>query len=708
MKPVQIGRHAFLVLTFSAIALSASLPARAETLNLKRVVLSTGGVAYVEHEAEVTGDGELTLSVPLDQVDDVLKSITIVDSQGRPGIIRLPGREPLREIFRRFPFNAGAFQSPATLLNALQGVEIGVQGAQRFQGRLLRAVPETVRLSDKLGTVTRHRVSLMTNTGLQQFILEEADAVTFADAELQRQMGAALAAIAGHRIRDRRLLRIVTKGDGTRRVRVGYVVAAPLWKISYRLSLPPTGTDDTESNARLQGWAVIENMSGHDWHDVELTLTSGHPVTFRQPLYAAYYLARPEVPVDVPGRILPHRDTGAFAGDYRTRSDEEKEQGKDELRKTKRGAGGAGRFERQLADKAMGQAALQSRAATAEPPSMIGGTAPAPMAQSEEAATEVRFRFPEPVSVASGQSLVVPIIDRNLPVERLALYQPGTHRLHPLASVRLTNDSDTALPPGILTLYESATAGGAGTTHLGDARMSVLPAGEERLVSFALDRKLRIDREVKRREIISKGKISRGLFELTLLFEQTTIYRLKGAAHEDRVVVIEHPRQAGFKLTAPKGDGVSLTTGHHRIRRELAAGGNEKLVVTLQHPRLQKLQLINLSLVQIARYAKTGELDESLRQAFKKMAALRGEIERQERQLKEFEGQRKKVFEEQRRIRENLVRVPRDSDLYRRYLAKLDRQENALERLDTTTEHARLGVNKSRDALSDYVANLEL
>src|SRR5690242_18350391 len=52
-----------------------SAPAWAGDLTLKRVMLSTGGVAYLEYEAAVDGDATLTLNVPLDQVDDVLKSI---------------------------------------------------------------------------------------------------------------------------------------------------------------------------------------------------------------------------------------------------------------------------------------------------------------------------------------------------------------------------------------------------------------------------------------------------------------------------------------------------------------------------------------------------------------------------------------------------------------------------------------------------------
>jgi hypothetical protein len=42
---------------------------------------------------------------------------------------------------------------------------------------------------------------------------------------------------------------------------------------------------------------VLENTSGHDWRDVEVTLAAGSPRALRQALYRAYYVDRPEVPV---------------------------------------------------------------------------------------------------------------------------------------------------------------------------------------------------------------------------------------------------------------------------------------------------------------------------------------------------------------------------------------------------------------------------
>src|SRR6266702_6839085 len=89
----------------AASILLAALPADAADLGLKRVVLSTGGVGYFEYEAAVEGDATLALDVPLDQVDDVLKSLVVYDAAGSAGAITLPGREPLTQSFIDLPFD---------------------------------------------------------------------------------------------------------------------------------------------------------------------------------------------------------------------------------------------------------------------------------------------------------------------------------------------------------------------------------------------------------------------------------------------------------------------------------------------------------------------------------------------------------------------------------------------------------------------------
>jgi hypothetical protein len=158
------------VLLFPAAASAAS------DLALKRVMLSTAGLAYLEFEAQVTDDAALAFDVPLDQVDDVLKSLVVYAGNGGVAEASLPGREPLKQVFGDLPFDEAALDSPASLLNALRGAEVRVGSSHPITGKLLKVVSETQRIADTV-TTTRNRVSILTETGLQQFILEEADTV---------------------------------------------------------------------------------------------------------------------------------------------------------------------------------------------------------------------------------------------------------------------------------------------------------------------------------------------------------------------------------------------------------------------------------------------------------------------------------------------------------------------------------------------------
>src|SRR5262249_36227487 len=72
----------------------------AQDLALKRVMLSSGGLGYFEYEANVDGDATLKLTVSLQQVDDVLKSLVVYDDKGGVGGLSLPGREPLANTFK--------------------------------------------------------------------------------------------------------------------------------------------------------------------------------------------------------------------------------------------------------------------------------------------------------------------------------------------------------------------------------------------------------------------------------------------------------------------------------------------------------------------------------------------------------------------------------------------------------------------------------
>ncbi|MDP1749515.1 MAG: DUF4139 domain-containing protein [Reyranella sp.] len=649
----------------------------AQDLALKRVMLSSGGMGYFEYEATVDGDATLKLTVSLQQVDDVLKSLVVYDDKGGVGGLSLPGREPLAQAFKDLPFDQESLGSPSQLLATLKGAQVMVGGSRSVSGRIVSVQEETVSLGNDKGTTTRTRVTLFTDRGLQQFILEDAENLQFADSALRDKVGQALIAIQSNRAMDARTIELSARGQGKRTVRVAYIVEAPVWKASYRLTL---GADLTAARSALQGWATIENLSGQDWKDVDLTLVSGRPVAFHQALYNAYYVTRPEIPVEVAGRLMPSMDRGGV-----------------QATQPKASTMPAPAPYRPQQERSM--------AAGAAPPPPPPVAAAADQIEATDAATQVVFKFPRAVSVDNGRTLSIPIIDRQVPAQRLALYQADTAARNPLAAIRLTNDGESGLPPGLITIYERDKAGNV--SYVGDARLSGFPVGETRLLAYALDEKITIERDVSQADRLATGTISQGVLKLSRIVRQTTVYRVRGPAKEPRQLLVVQRRLTGWTLTKPDAKGVDISEGNYRIPFALPGGDQtQTFEVVQEQTQQQELRLLDGAADQIRLYAQAREFDAKTRDALTKVLQLQQTVAEAQRKVTQVDAERQQIVQEQARLRENLARVPANSDLQRRYLATLDKQETQLEVLSGRRSDAEKSVEVAREALRTYVAQL--
>lgn len=673
-----------LILNVAAVLGLIAFPtfAFAQDLALKRVMLSSGGLGYFEYEATIDGDATLGLTVSLGQVDDVLKSLVVYDDKGAVGGLSLPGREPLAQAFKDLPFDQNSLGSPAELLAALKGAEITVSGSRTIAGRIVSVEEETVALANDKGTIRRTRVTLYTERGLQQFILEDAENLQFADAALREKVGQALLAIQGNRAKDARTIELSARGQGKRTVRVAYIVEAPVWKAAYRLTL---AADPAAPRSALQGWAVIENMSGQDWKDVELTLVSGRPVAFRQALYNAYYVTRPEVPVEVAGRLMPGIDRGGVDADQRAKT------------MPMPAAPAPAPFRSQQE-----RGAAPAMASPPPPPAMA---AVADQMEASDAATQVIFKFPRPVTVENGRTLSIPVIDRQVPAQRLALYQADAAPRNPLAAIRLTNDGESGLPPGIITIYERDQAGYV--AYVGDARLSGFPTGETRLLAYALDERITIERDVTQTDRLAAGTIVNGALRLSRIVRQTTVYRVRGPAKEPRQLVVVQRRLPGWTLTKPDPKGVELSEGNYRLPFQLPGGDQtQTFEVVQEQTQQQEVRLVESAADQIRVYAQAREFDAKTREALARVLQLQQAVAEAQRKAGQVDAERQAIVQEQARLRDNLARVPANSDLQRRYLATLDKQETDLEALARRRAEADKGVETAREALRTYVASL--
>lgn len=688
----------------SLLLFTVALPAYAEELPLKRVVITTSGLALYEHSGTVTDNQDIDLSVRLDRVDDILKSLVVMDDKGKLGGVALPGREPLSQAFRDLPFTQADLKSPVTLLNALQGADVQiVTGKETLTGKLMNVVEEKQHTEN--GDITRHRVTVLTSDGIRSALLESLDRLQFTDKTVQAQLERALGATFGNRIKDQRSLKITLNGEGERTVNMAYIQEAPLWKSSYRLILP----EKTGDKATLQGWAVMENTTGQDWNDVRVMLMSGSPVTYQQALYQSYYVPRPDLPVKVMDRILPRVDKGSL----RVVQDDVGAAGADNLLKNLENDPNA-RWRRIQSAKEGAPVAAPAMMAEASRIQVEQDYAPnltlaqAVAAQGGETASQLTFAFPQAVTLPAGNTLMLPFISQDLPAEKLYVYQSETNPEHPLAAISLSNDTGNGLPPGILTLFDRKD----GLVHVGDADMPMVPKGENRFISFALDTKTKIEMEQSDENRMGLFVIVNGTLSQKVLTLRTTKYTIKAPEDEERLIVIELPKEDGWELQKPEGiiGEPEKTSTHYRVKVKVDAGKTSVVSLTLRHDEMQAIALTDISPYELSsRIEAAGrELPADLRKILEKVKDLRAVVYDAQMTLQRIQQDRDQITNDQARLRENLKTISSENDLGKRYLKEMNAQEDRLDALKNEQASAQDKYQNGMRALNEYLRSVKL
>lgn len=108
-------------------------------LPVKRVVLYKSGIGYFEHSARVRGNQELSIDFTTAQLNDGLKSLTVVDlTEGRITGVRYNSIAPVSERLKTLRLPLGDQTTRADFLNALRGAWVEVRsGAALAAGRMM-------------------------------------------------------------------------------------------------------------------------------------------------------------------------------------------------------------------------------------------------------------------------------------------------------------------------------------------------------------------------------------------------------------------------------------------------------------------------------------------------------------------------------------------------------------------------------------------
>lgn len=286
---------------------SATKP-NTQTLPIRRVILYSNGVAYIERRGTVNGHAEVNLSFKQSQVDDVLKSMIVLDlGQGRIGAVSYNSSAPPSARMADIPFSITAGSGNdlsgglAGVLGQLQGARVLVTTASRTAtGSILTVEERRSQADGNRSPLTSHALVIAAEGGeLMSFDLAEVRSVKLIDEGTRRDVSEFANASASARRRDAKTIVVTSEGAGPREMVVSYTVAAPIWKTTYRVVLDSTG------KPFFQGWAIVDNVSEEDWNNVSLSLISGSPVSFIQPIQKPFYRYRPVVPMPDDLRLAP-------------------------------------------------------------------------------------------------------------------------------------------------------------------------------------------------------------------------------------------------------------------------------------------------------------------------------------------------------------------------------------------------------------------
>ena len=613
-------------------AVLLSTTAFAQTGTIKSIRLSSGGVAEYVRTLDVRDDGNAIVEVPTDQMDDFLKTLVVSGPAPVKGL-STTGPGMVDETFKVLPIKPQDLDSAAGVLRALRGAPVSANGVK---GRIVGVEPATEK--------QRARLIVMLDSGAFD-VAEIGGAMAYKldDPKDAEMIARAAELLSSDGLQGTRAVTIALDGKASSAVDISYVVAAPLWKPSYRIIVGAKG------KARLQAWAVLENASGEDWRGVSISLTSGKPVTLRQRLYARTWPSR----VDVSSAYLD------VAGAKRAV------------------VGGA------LLNKPEAEASAPVMAA---PAATIAATA-------DEGDVVANFDLPGAYDLKNGETISVPILDREIKAEFVALYRDGAQ--HPDAALVLTNDTGTSLPPAVAAVYDEKGR------YVGDARIgNVKPGGVEK-ATFAADQK--IEQEVASaisssfRTVIVKD----GYLEATLERRLRKTFSVWGA-DADRTFVAEDPGMAGWELV--KSEGVEETPQGARATVIVPAGKKVSTTIEWRMAESETQAIADIDDTVILQWLDEGPSPE-IASKLQGLVTARKAQKEAERDLSTVMQAIEDATSESSRI-SGLLSSVGDTPLKQQFLQDLTEQEKSIKALRAQRNEARDRLEKLRKELGEAIARL--
>ena len=614
------------ILSMAALAAAADLP-------VKQVVLYKHGVGYFERSGTLAPGESARLEFNAAEMNDVLKSLTISEpGGGKVSGLRYDSMDPLSHRLADFPFQIGASEPLAAMLDQLKGARLELKfGGETVTGAIVNG--RLVLRSDN--QPEREQLTLMLDSGeLRTVDLSAATGIRFTDATLQGQFRDYLAALAAARSKDKRSVYIDSTDARAREVVASYMVPSPVWKSIYRLIFGASG------QPVLEGWAIVDNTTGEDWNKVQLSLVSGRPISFVSQLYAPRYVDRPEAELADDSAARPVVHEGGYGARLGMTAG------------TVAGMGGG----------VMGgiSGALPKAAPPPPPPVKQQARSLGSVAESVEISTSdivasasagelgelFEYRIAQPVTIRKSESAMLPFLQQPIEARKLLIYSDHSSQ-HPTDAAEITNTSGKTLDGGPITVYDGGAYGG-------EALMETLKAKDKRLISYAVDLGTRITENFgSTQAVVREIHTNRGLLTTKMAAEETRTYTVRNVDQKAKTLIIEHPLRPTYTLLNQKPS--EKTANAYRFEVALAADATREFPVKEERVFDQSYAITNLTPDLLVEYAGNRAIGDAGRAQLRHIADLKSQEAEADRGVRDADSQTASVTADEERIRRNIA-----------------------------------------------------
>ncbi len=681
---------------------------RAAKLPVRRVVLYKNGVGYFEHLGHVRGSQDVHVDFTSAQLNDVLKSLTVLDlSGGKISGVDYNSEAPLARRLATLRLTLGENPTVADFLGALRGARLEIRSSNGVSmGGKLLSVEEKSRSKDNT-TTEWTEISLVSDSGeVRSAEVTPATSVRIVEKDLQVEVGRYLGLIASSRDQDLRRMTISTTGAGERNLYVSYISEVPIWKTTYRLVL----SSKAEQKPLLQGWAIVDNTIGEDWNDVEVSLVAGAPHSFIQQLSQPYYGRRPVVPLPESVQLTPQ--THAATLEAMTSLTASPDMVAD--------------VPREIAGGVMGSVigGVGSGSGSGVGGGSFGPPAPAPpptsvdVAEVDEAREELEpaaqgnvlgdlfeYKLKERVTIRKNQSALVPILQTDIAAEKVSLWSESLGVMRPLRALWVNNASSMTLDGGSFSVLDS-------NAFAGEGLMEAIKPGERRLLSYATDLGLIVDSKLDSgRERVTRTRIYRGTLTTTSELREKKTYIVRNEDTTVRTLVIEHPARPEWKLAEDAPNPDEKAVGLYRFRLNVEPKTTEKLLIKETKPLYIEYSLSSITDDQIWSLLLQKSISPEIEKALRSIVAQKNVVADFDAKIKAQQKTIEQIFTDQGRLRENMKALKGSAEekaLLQRYAKQLDDEETQLDalrkkKLDTEAEQ-----QSANGALQKMIQGLQM